>query len=176
MYLGTVSHTISGQVTGVSLFPYLLPIIVPLLNFQVLPLITVLAASSCRSRLADFVGKLVVQTSSSSSIVISLSYTMIVYQLFALGLLFLRFKSSYAGVIRWSLFYLVVNYVKYNNNIIMLMVCSCMYIVNSVDVFNRYTYVNVYVTLYVNAYCVEVYLNESHYMHVSKVSLWSIPQ
>ena len=124
--------------------------------------------------MADFVGKLVVQTSSSSSIVISLSYTMIVYQLFALGLLFLRFKSSYAGVIRWSLFYLVVNYVKYNN--IMLMVCSCMYIVNSVDVFNRYTYVNVYVTLYVNAYCVEVYLNESHYMHVSKVSLWSIPQ
>ena len=87
---------------------------VPLLNFQIfqaLPLMTVLAASSCRSRLADFVGKLVVQTSSSSGLIITLSYAMIVYQLFALGLLFLRIKVANTGVLRWSLFYVVVRLV-----------------------------------------------------------------
>ena len=56
-------------------------------------------------------GTLVTQTYSFSSMVVSLSCAVAIYQLLALAQLFLRVKIAYASFFRWSLFYAVVRFI-----------------------------------------------------------------
>lgn len=82
---------------------------------------TAYAASSCQGLLEDFVGTLVTQTYSFSSMVVSLSCAVAIYQLLALAQLFLRVKIAYASFFRWSLFY-AVDVVA-----VMIIACSLLY-------------------------------------------------